>query len=132
MEEHQVGYVWKEYLQCKTGLPLHVRMGKLDFTCRGLGKRACENGKVGFCMSGFGKASMLEWKSWILHARVWKSVHVRMGKLDFACKGLKKRTCENRKEEIACREKERRTREKEKMRNCVSGKRGGGHAKKRK
>ena len=24
---------------------MHVRMGKLDFTCKGLKKRACENGK---------------------------------------------------------------------------------------
>ena len=35
------------------------------------------------------------------------------------------------KQEIACRGKEGQTRKKEKMRNYVSGKRGGGHAKKR-
>jgi len=48
-------------------------MEKLDFACQGLEKRACENGKVGFRMSGFEK-----------------SVHVRMEKLDFTCQGLKK------------------------------------------
>ena len=53
-------------------------MEKLDFTCKGLKKRACENGKVGFRMSGFEK-----------------SVHVRMEKLDITCQGLKKCACEN-------------------------------------
>jgi|GEM_PF-5187154 len=78
MEGHQVGYVRMEYLQRKTGLPLHVRMGKLNSTCRVLGKRACENRKVEFHMQGFEK-----------------SVHVRMEKLDFACRGLEKCACEN-------------------------------------
>ena len=44
-------------------------MGKLDFACQGLEKRACENGEVGFHMSGSGEACMWEWKSWISHAR---------------------------------------------------------------
>ena len=55
-----------------------MRIEKLNFTCQGLKKRACENGKVGFHMPV-----------------VWKSVHVRMGKMDFACQGLKKCACEN-------------------------------------
>ena len=33
-------------------------MEKLDFTCKGLKKRAYENGKVGFHMSVVGEASM--------------------------------------------------------------------------
>ena len=100
MGGHQAGYERMEYLRRKTGLPLHVRMEKLDFTCQGLEKRACENRKVEFHMPGFGKACMWEWKSWISHARVWKSVHVRMERMDFTCRGMEKHACENRKIEF--------------------------------
>ncbi len=64
MGGHQVGYGRMEYLRvegdlrCESGLPLHAKMEKLDFTCRGFEKRACENGKVGFCMSELGEACM--------------------------------------------------------------------------
>ena len=58
MGGHRDDYGRMEYLRRKTGLPLHVRMEKLDFTCRGLGKRACGNGKVGFHMSVVVEASM--------------------------------------------------------------------------
>ena len=57
---------------------MHVGMEKLNFTCKGLKKCACENGKAGFHMSV-----------------VWKSEHVRMEKLDFTCRWLGKRACEN-------------------------------------
>ena len=45
MGGHQVGYGRMEYFRRKTGLPLHVKMEKLDFTCQVLGKCACGNGK---------------------------------------------------------------------------------------
>ena len=68
---------------------MHVGMGKLDFTCKGLKKRACENGKD-------------------------SNLHANKGNIH-AKQKISKSTCQRKKEW---------TREKEKMRNCVSRKRG--------
>ena len=100
-----------------------MRMEKLDFTCRWLGKRACENGKDTNLHANKGNK----------HAKQKISKSTCQRKKEWTRKMRKTRNCvsgkrgadtqkrENKKLRVA--EKDGQTREKEKMRNCVSRKR---------
>ena len=102
---------------------MHVRMEKLDFTCQGLIKRACENGKDTNLHANKGNK----------HAKQKISKSTCQRKKEWTRKKEKMRNCVSRKrradtqkednKKLRVGRKRRRTRKKEKMRNCLSRKR---------
>ena len=123
MGGHQVGYGRMEYFRRKTGLPLHVKMEKLDFTCQVLGKCACGNGKDTNLHANKGNK----------HAKQKISKSTCQRKKEWTRKMRKTRNCVSGKrgadtqkrenEKLRVEKKRRRTRKKRKTRNCVSRKR---------